>query len=132
MAEHTTISEAEAKARGLDMIRHIATSFNITKQEIAIALEIQAVPLFVETMNRLFGGTAGADSTDRAEDTAEDANPTPKDAAALRAEMQGVIDLARARFEDSHTNAPAFNPECFSTLMMAYRYAIETQSCGEE
>lgn len=131
MAEYTTISDAEAKARGLDMIRHIAASQGITKQEIATIFGIQAIPSLSDALNNLFTVKVGVNDTGHVEDATEDTAPVPKDAAALRAEMQGVIDLARTRFEDSHTNAPAFNPECFSTLMMAYRYAIETQDCGE-
>lgn len=78
------------------------------------------------------GGTTPGDSADP--ERAEAAEAETKTVSALRAEMESLIDFARNRFtsapEGSH--AAGFNPECLSSLMMAYRSAIELASWGED
>lgn len=69
-------------------------------------------------------------TTEDAEDQPGEDTPKPKDAAALRVEMQDLITYTRERFEKC--GGGGFNPECFSTLMMAYRSAIEMGSWGDE
>lgn len=75
-----------------------------------------------------------AESSDRETTEREDQPPKEKDAAALRADMQETIDFARGLFKNTNgcTRGMGFNPEAFSTLMMAYRSAIELAGWEDE
>ena len=78
------------------------------------------------------GGRTPEDSAEQEREEAAEAKT--KTVAALRAEMESLIDYARERFTSGPkgSHAAGFNPECLSSLMMAYRSAIELASWGED
>jgi hypothetical protein len=142
-------TEKKQRADALDMMRHIAAAWDVKPEELAgifkqkenaapPASEVpERVKRFLVDVLGVPESVAASATLTETEDgvvvelSGEITEQEIKDTDDLRADIQELIAFTQDRFTESN-GAGGFNPECFSTLMMAYRSAIEMQSWCED